>query len=63
MISQSDCTCKFEHLKIVTFYNCWHLKSALIVGEVAIFEVTEVASPLSVGEVDIHQVSKVASKY
>jgi len=62
MISQSDCTCKFEHLKIVTFYNCWHLKAALIVGEVAILKVTEVASPLSVVEVAIFEVTEVASE-
>jgi hypothetical protein len=60
MFSPSNYTCKFEHLKIVTY----HLvsKVALSVGEVAKFEahlVSKVA--LSVGEVAKFEASKVAS--
>jgi hypothetical protein len=52
MFSPSNYTCKFEHLKIVTY----HLvsKVALSVGEVAKFEA-------SVGEVAKFEASKVAS--
>jgi len=56
MFSLSNYTCKFEHLKIVTFYNSWYLKVALSVGEVAKFEVSTVASLESFKGVGCHPI-------
>jgi hypothetical protein len=56
MFSQSNYTCKFQHLKIVTFYNSWYLKVALSVGEVAKFEVSTVASLESFKGVGCHPI-------